>query len=443
MENVGLEKIDIKQWYVSNFELFENSLNGSKKPPFHEIRRDAISKFSDLGFPTSRNEDWKYTNVAPILAHKFKLVAKPVRLPKKVLNDFIFEGLEENLLVFVNGQFSEELSSFNLSSHGLIIDSLKNALQHCSDIIEKHLGRYAAFENESFTALNTAFTYDGAFVYVSEKSIIEEPIHIINLSDSRENEFVSHPRNLFVIGKESQVKIIESYHKFSKNTYFTNVVTEVVIEENAVIDHIKIQEESEKAYHVANTQVHQEMGSKYSSVNIDLGGALVRNNLNVLLNAENCECNLNGFYFGGGTQHIDNHTFIDHAKPHCCSNELYKGILDGKARGVFNGKIMVRPDAQKTNALQSNKTLLLTNEASVNAKPQLEIFADDVKCTHGATIGQLDEEALFYLRARGIGEDMASAMLRYAFAGDIFEKIKLGPVRKKLDTKIIKRLKKI
>jgi Fe-S cluster assembly protein SufD len=221
------------------------------------------------------------------------------------------------------------------------------------------------------------------------------------------------------------------------------VVTEVLVGENAVVDHIKIQEESAASFHISNTQVQQERTSIYTSVNIDLGGALVRNNLNVLLNAENCESHLFGFYFGQGTQHVDNHTFTDHAKPNCFSNELYKGILGGKARGVFNGKIMVRPNAQKTNALQSNKTLLLSDEASINAKPQLEIFADDVKCTHGATIGELDEEAMFYLRSRGISEEMVAAMLRYAFAADVFENIKVEPIRKMLDRKMIDILKQV
>ncbi|MFQ5824717.1 MAG: SufD family Fe-S cluster assembly protein, partial [bacterium] len=337
MEKVAINKFDVKKWYVANFELFENSLNGSRKIPFHEIRKEAISKFSDMGFPTSRNEDWKYTNIAPILAHKFKLETEPIKLAKNVVNDFIFEGLEETLLVFVNGQFSKELSRFNSKSKGLMVDSLRNMLQYRPEIVNKYLGRYAAFENESFTALNTAFTYHGTFIYVPERMIVEEPIHIINLSDSSESAFVSHPRNLCVVGKGSQINIIESYHHFSNNTYFNNVVTEVVIGENAIVNYIKIQEEGEQAYHIANTQVHQENDSVYSSVNIDLGGTLVRNNLNVLLNGQNCETNLYGFYIGGETQHIDNHTFIDHAKPHCHSNELYKGILDGKARGVFNG----------------------------------------------------------------------------------------------------------
>jgi Fe-S cluster assembly protein SufD len=443
MENTELKKFDVKQWYLSNFELFENRLDGSSKIPFHNIRKTAISRFSELGFPSTRHEEWKYTNVAPILAHKFNLVTEPVKLPRNMLTAFLFDGLSENLLVFVNGHFSKELSRFEPKPKGLIFDSLRNALRHRSEIIEKHLGHYAIFENETFTALNTAFTYDGALLYIPHGTIVEKPFHIINLSVSEDSGFVCHPRNLFIVEEGSQVKIIESYHHLADKTYFNNVVTEIFVDETAIVDHIKIQEESVASFHIANTQVHQGRNSVYTSVNIDLGGALVRNNLNVLLNAENCEAHLSGFYFGTGNQHVDNHTFMDHAKPHCFSNELYKGILGGRATGVFNGKIMVRPGAQKTNALQSNKTLLLSNEASINAKPQLEIFADDVKCTHGATIGQLDEEAIFYLRTRGISEEMGAAMLRYAFAADVFENIGIEPVQEKLDRKIIEILKKV
>ncbi len=443
MKETHLEKFDVKQWYLSNFELFENRLDGNGKIPFHDTRRTAISRFSDLGFPTPRNEEWKYTNLAPLLAHKFQVAMEPVKLTKTLLNNYIFDEVDKNVLVFVNGHFSEELSTFDAGLRGVVVESLRTALLHRSEIVQKHLGRYATFEKEAFTALNTAFTYDGALLYVPEGTIIEDPIHFVNVSGSTDAEIVSHPRNLFVVGKGSQIKILDSYHYLSENTYFNNIVTEVLVDENAVVDHIKIQEESKGAFHIATTQVQQERSSVYTSINIDLGGALVRNNLSVLLNGENCETHLFGFYFGEGTQHIDNHTFMDHAKPHCFSNELYKGILGGKARGVFNGKIMVRPNAQKTNALQSNKTLLLSDEAAINAKPQLEIFADDVKCTHGATIGQVDEEAMFYLRSRGISEEMVSAMLRFAFAADVFEKIEIEPVREKLDTKIIDILKRV
>ncbi|MFQ5708320.1 MAG: Fe-S cluster assembly protein SufD [bacterium] len=439
MSNLDTSHAEARQWYLSNFEWFENSLNGSGDTPFHEMRKTAIARFAELGFPTPRNEEWKYTNVAPILQHKFKLAAGTGNVNKKGLAPFLFKGVKENLLVFVNGYFLRELSVLQSTSSGLVIDNLKDTLQNRSEAT-RYLGRIAKFENDSFTALNTAFASEGVLVVVPDGQVVADPIHIINLAHPEGASFVSYPRNLFVVGQSSQVQIIESFHHLSNNAYFNNVVSEIVLHDNAIVDHLKIQDESEAAYHVANTQVSQQRDSVYTSVNVDLGGALVRNNLNVLLDGENSETHLFGFYLAGGTQHIDNHTFMDHARPHCHSNELFKGILDGKARAVFNGKILVRPDAQKTNALQSNKTLLLTDDASINTKPQLEIFADDVKCTHGATIGQLDEEALFYLRARGIGEELAAAMLRYAFVGDVFEHIKIESVRKALEKKIIDRL---
>lgn len=438
-KRIERNKFDAKQWYFSHFKLFENSLNGDVDDSFHALRKQAIQTFFDLGFPTTRDEDWKYTNVAPLLQHKYTL-DKPSTVSFEVIKNFVYEGLENNLIVFVNGLYSEQLSNIKTPASGLIVESLQTAFKTHSDIIGKHLGRYAGFQEESFTALNTAFTHEGVFVYVPQETQFETPVQIIYLSDSTDNVFVSHPRNLIIAEAGSAAKIVESFCGFGQHPYFNNIVTEVAVAENAVVDHIKVQEECPGALHIANTHIHQEANSLYTSVNIDFGAAMVRNNLNVSLNAENCESHLFGFYIGKKNQHIDNHTFIDHAKPHCFSNELYKGILDDHATGVFNGKILVRPDAQKTSSLQSNKTLLLTNDAAINAKPQLEIFADDVKCTHGATIGQLDDEALFYLRARGIGEDVAEAMLRYAFVADVFQNIKIDSVHKKLDAEMMARL---
>ena len=433
MEKAGNENLDMKNWYLSNFDFFESKLNGRGAIPFHETRRAAISRFSALGFPTPRNEEWKYTNVAPLLRHKFKLAHEPVHLTKATLAEFAFAGLPQNLLVFVNGRFAKELSHVESRVHGLVIDSLAQVLQRGDEITGKYLGRYADYANETFIALNTAFADDGAFIRVPRHTVLDEPIHLLNISDSSKMSFLAHPRNLFIIGESSQVQIIESYHHLAGQAYFNNVVTEMVLEENAIVDHVRIQNESRQAYHVAAREVHQEKGSVYSSISIDLGGALVRNNFNLRLQAENCEGNLFGFYMAAGQQHVDNHTLIDHAMPHCNSKEHYKGILDDKAHGVFNGKVMVRPDAQKTNAYQSNQCLLLSNEAVINAKPQLEIFADDVKCSHGAAIGQLDEDAAFYLRSRGIGEEEANSMLRYAYASEILDHIKIEPVRERLD----------
>jgi len=433
MEKTGNENLDMKNWYLSNFDFFESKLNGRGAIPFHETRRAAISRFSALGFPTPRNEEWKYTNVAPLLRHKFKLAQEPVHLAKTALAEFLFDGLPQNRLVFVNGRFAKELSHVESRVKGLVIESLANVLQRGDELAEKYLAHYADYENETFIALNTAFADDGAFVRVPRKVVIDEPIHLLNISDSSKSSFLAHPRNLILIGEGSQVQIIESYHHLASQAYFNNVVTEMVLEENALVDHVRIQNESRQSYHVSAREVHQEKGSVYSSISIDLGGALVRNNFNLRLQAENCEGNLFGFYMAAGQQHVDNHTLIDHAMPHCNSKEHYKGILDDKAHGVFNGKVMVRPDAQKTNAYQSNQCLLLSNEAVINAKPQLEIFADDVKCSHGAAIGQLDEDAAFYLRSRGIGEEEANSMLRYAYASEILDHIKIEPVRERLD----------
>jgi Fe-S cluster assembly protein SufD len=424
---------------VSSFDSFQEQLNGGTNLPFHKTRKIAISELAELGFPAQKNEDWKYTNVAQIVGRKFRFLSDNKTLQKADVKPFLFEELKETVLVFVNGHFSEELSTLNIDSQGVVVDNLKNAMEKHLDIVDKYLAKYVPIAGNSFAALNTAFTADGAFVYVPRNCKLEEVIHIIYITDAEEVDGMSQPRNLFVVADGAQAHIIESFHSVSTTTYFNNLVTEVYVGANAHLDHLKLQDENPSAYHVSNSQVHQERDSVYTTVNLDLGAKLVRNNLNIRLNGVNGEAHIFGYYMGSGDQHIDNQTFIDHAVPNCFSNELYKGILDDRARGVFNGKILVRPDAQKTNALQSNKTLLLTNDAEVDVKPQLEIFADDVKCTHGATIGQLDDEALFYLRARGISEEMASAMLRHAFVADVLENIKVESIREHMDERIIAR----
>ncbi len=424
---------DAKAWHLSNFDVFESKLNGSSTTPFHERRKSAISKFSEMGFPTTRNEEWKYTNVAPITGQKFKLAAGAVQLNQKILAPYKFGGPAENVLVFVNGRFAKEWSQVSARAKGLVIDSLAGRLDRNDEFAQQYLTQYADFENEPFTALNTAFTYDGALVRVPAGTVLPEPIHILHLSAEDSSPWLTHPRNLIIIGAASEVQIIESYHALSQHVYFNNVVSEIVVEADAAVEHVRIQSESKKAYHIAMREVHQSRGSKYSSISVDLGGALVRNNFHVRLNALNGEGNLWGFYMASGEQHIDNHTLIDHAMPHCASNEHYKGILAEQAHGVFNGKVLVRPDAQKTNAYQKNQCLLLSDAAVINSKPQLEIFADDVKCSHGASIGQLDEEALFYLRSRGVREAEANALLRQAFASDILNHITSETVRTRLD----------
>lgn len=430
MEKSLTQDSDNRAWYLSNFDFFESKLNGSAALSFHEKRRAAISKFAELGFPSTRNEEWKYTNVATLASNKFKLASEAPAVTQNDIAPFLFGAMEQSLLVFVNGRFLPKLSRVLVQNKDVVIDNLASALRNGGATSE--LAQYAAFEQEAFIALNTAFAHEGAFINVPSGAVVEAPIHLLYLSQS-ENEFAAHPRNLILLGKNSQARIIESYHSLHGGAYFNNIVSEIVLEENAQLEHVRIQNESRKAYHIAAREVKQSQHSVYTSISVDLGGALVRNNFNLRLAAENCEGNLYGFYMASAAQLVDNHTLIDHLMPHCQSNEHYKGILADKAQGVFNGKVMVHKDAQKTNAYQSNQCLLLSDEANINSKPQLEIFADDVKCSHGATIGQLDEEQLFYLRARGIGLEEANAMLRYAFASEILQRIDMPAVAEKLD----------
>ncbi len=432
---------EIKDWYVSNFNVFENNLNGSRDVPFHKVRKSAIAKFESLGFPARRHEEWKYTNITPLLKEKLPLAGKSDRFSAADLDAYTFEGLEKNLLVFVNGQYSQALSNYKNTIDGVIIENLSSALSNHSDLIAESLSRYANYDDEAFVALNTAFANDGLFIYVPDNTEVEAPLHLLHLTDSSDGAFFSNTRHLIVAGKNSRLKVVESHHGIGKAICFNNFVSEVVVMNNARVDHVKLQDEHAAAYHIYNLQAHQEKESVYSLVNIDIGGKLTRNSLNVALKAEHCEGHLIGFYMGSKKQHIDNHTAIDHAMPNCYSNEIYKGILGGKASGVFNGKIFVRQDAQKTNAYQDNKALLLSDDAKVNTKPQLEIFADDVKCSHGATVGQLDEEAIFYLRSRGIPQEKAQSMMQYAFASDVFEYIPIASVREKIDHTIFERFK--
>lgn len=428
------------EWYLSSFERFEKSLNGEAKMSVHTMRRAAIAKFAEIGFPTTHDEEWKYTDVTPIARMHFKpiLEYKSAGLTAEDIERFTF-GIP-NLAVIVNGHFSKELSRLSDLPKGVRTGSLAEALRNDTGIIENHLAHHARYEENGFLALSTAFLRDGAFVHIPEKIVLEEPIHLLFISTNPGEPFVSHPRNLIIAGKSSQAAILETYVSLTSNKYFTNAVSEIVVGENAVLEHDKLQVESEQAFHVSTIHIHQERNSNFVQHAITMGGLLTRNNITAVLSGEGIESTVNGLYLGTGTQHIDNHTVIDHAQPHCNSHELYKGILSGKSRGVFNGKIFVRKDAQKTDAKQTNKNLVLSDEASIDTKPQLEIFANDVKCTHGATIGQLDEEAIFYLRSRGIDLGKARDILIFAFASDVVDRLNIEPLRDHLHAMIHDRL---
>jgi Fe-S cluster assembly protein SufD len=425
-----------KDAFLAPFSRLEKDLAKHGRPSLQRLRKSAIARFDEIGFPTARTEDWRFTSVAPIVQTTFEFAPTRPRLTVEQLKEAL--GIEtNNRLVFVNGLFAPELSALPSVPQGVIAGSLAEALDKSPEAVEPHLAHHARFEDLPFTALNTAFFRDVAFVVVPRGKVAEEPIHLVFVATSPDSPAAIHPRNLIVLGSTSQATIVESYVGLGDDTYFTNAVTEIVVADGAVVDHYKVQRESLAAFHVANTQIHTERDSNFTSHFIGLGGRLVRNEVRALLDAEGCECTLNGLYLASGRQHVDNHTVIDHAKPRCASHELYKGILDGKAHGVFNGKIFVRQDAQKTDAKQTNQTLLLSDDATINTKPQLEIFADDVKCTHGATVGQLDAEATFYLRTRGIGKDEARSLLTYAFANDIVSRIKVASVRGQLEQALL------
>jgi Fe-S cluster assembly protein SufD len=429
-----MEPKEAKEHYCADFERFEKETVRNGRSWTHPLRKAAISRFAEVGFPTVRDEEWKYTSVAPIVRVRFR---RPPRRSSgalsAVLKQFGFAELAENRLVFVNGHYSERLSSIHSMPEGVKICSLSAALIDHPAVVQPYLARYASYQDHSFVALNTAFMEDGAFVYIPKGRVIEAPIHLLFVSSSEQDAAVSYPRNMIVVDSGSQVKVIESYVGLENELYFTNGVTEIIAGENSVIDHCKLEKESQKAFHVATLQVHLNRNSNFVSHSIALAGALVRNDVNVALVGEGIDCALNGLYLGGGEQHIDNHTRIDHFKPRCVSRELYKGVLDGKARAVFNGKIVVQKDAQKSDARQTNKNLLLSEEAMIDTKPQLEILNNDVKCTHASTIGRLDEDAVFYLRSRGIGLEAARALLTHAFAGEIVSQIRIARVRAELD----------
>ncbi len=434
----------INDWYRTKFEAFAKTLNGEASADIHDARKSAIARFVELGFPSTHQEDWKYTDVSPIAKINFKPILHydSDGLTKKEVDKFSFRNLECHLLAFVNGHFSQEFSSIGPLPGGVHIGSLAAAVKQNDALVQQHLTRHAQFGNNSFTALSTAFLRDGAYIVIPGSIVLDRPIHLLFISTGVQDAFVSFPRSLIVAGRGSQVAVLENFVSMKDNVYFTSSVSEIVLGENAVVEYDKLQIESDRAFHVGGMFIQQERNSSFTSNTISLSGSLIRNDVNVVLDGEGAEATLNGLYLGTGSQLIDNHTTIDHAKPHCPSHELYKGILAEKSKGVFNGKIKVRKDAQKTDAKQTNKNLILSEDASIDTKPQLEIFANDVKCTHGATIGQLDEEQVFYLRSRGVEERSARDILTFAFASEIIERIRVEPLRGQLEQMIRERLSK-
>lgn len=423
---------------LEKFEWFERQ--ASQPAWLLPLRKAGIARFAEAGYPTLQQEDWRFTNVAPIAKLPFRpiLQAIPNELTAEKIAAFTFGGQTATRLVFVDGHFNAALSS--TSAEGATVQSLAAALATDSGLLKKHLAEPSQGESSSFSALNLAFFQDGAFIHIPARAQVAQPIHLLYVSTAKESGSTAHPRNLIVAEANSRATILESYVSTHDGSYFTNVVTDLVLGEGANIEHIKFQDEAPSAFHIAAVQAHLSRGCSLASHSIAVGARLSRNNIRTTLAGEGVECILNGLYVTRGEQLADHHMVVEHAQPHCNSHEYYNGILDGRSKGVFHGRILVRPAAQKTDAKQTNKNLLLSDEATIDTKPQLEIYADDVKCTHGATVGQLNEESIFYLRARGIGAERARRMLIHAFAGEIIDRVRHEPARQELSGLVWKRL---
>ncbi len=408
------------------------------------LREEAMAKFNELGIPTQRHEEWKYTNLTAFKKHQFAPASPEAKnsVSPSDLAPFEFPNLDAYKLVFVDGFFSNELSEYADLEEGIELSSLYS-LMHSqrSQEIESQIGKRAVFQNHPFVAMNTAFMSDGIYIRISKKAQIKKPLHLLFVSSAQSQDTMANSRVLIHAEAESKATVIEDYVSLkSSSTRFTNAVGEVSLEANAHLDHLKITREDESSYHIASLAISQEQDSNFNSHNVCLGGRLTRNDISAHLGGTNIECTLNGLVLGNGEQLIDNHTRIVHAEPHCNSFETYKNILAEKARGVFNGKIYVAQDAQKTDAMQSNQSLVLSDDAIMNTKPELEIYADDVRCTHGATIGQLDDDALFYLRTRGIPEDVAQKLLTIAFAREVIEQLPVEEVKETIEQFVYKKL---
>jgi len=429
--------------YVSDFHAFENNGAGHDPAWLKSVRLAAIGKFTELGFPTVKQEDWRFTNILPLTRTSFRRASKiaSAHVNPDELKKYIVEGSSKSLLVFVNGHYSRDLSNVAALPKEIVAGGLADSLASHDDLVRRHLGKHIPLQSHPFAALNTAFTHDGAFVYIPEGINAASPIQLLFVSAAHgDGHAVAYPRNLVIVEKKASATFIESYVALSDDVYFTNAVSEVFVEKEAAVDFVKIQNESENAFHVGTMQVEQGSRSRFTGFSLALGASIARNDINIAVNGEQCETMLDGLYLTANEQLVDHHTFIDHTEPNCSSREIFKGIITGSARSVFNGKIFVRKKAQKTDSKQTNRNLLLSDKATVDTKPQLEIFADDVKCTHGATVGGLDAASLFYVKSRGISEEAGRALLTVGFAGEVTNYINNEAVRKHVDSLVIERL---
>jgi Fe-S cluster assembly protein SufD len=413
--------------YLESFTEFQKRAAGRDLPWLQNLRESAFARFCEVGFPTTHDEDWRFTNVSPIAKTSFEL-SRDATVTKQEVKRLGVAGLGCQL-IFVNGQFSREFSAIGQLPAGVSVNSLAEEISANSNSVESHLGRYLDTHRDSFSALNTAFTEDGGYVHVRRGVVLTDPIYLLFISTANDKPLMSHPRNLIVIENEAQATIVEDYVSIGETAAFSNTATELIAGENAMVSHYMIEREHRQAFNISTLRIQQGRSANVSSHSVLLGGGLVRNNVHPVLAGEGGECLINGLFIGNGHQHLDNYMQVEHASPHCASRQFYNGILDDHAHGVFHGRIIVHKDAQKTDAKQTNRNLLLADDSRIDTKPQLEIYADDVKCTHGATIGQIEENALFYLRSRGIDEISARKLLLLAFANECLDRMAPGIAR--------------
>ena len=425
--------------FVADYETFAANLEHQPEA-LKILRKAGLAQFEKVGFPNTRQEEWRKTNVAPIARSTFVRPSADHSATERQLDPYRIPDCAE--LVFINGRYDAKLSSPGNLPDGVFAGSLAQALEEMPEKVMAHLGQHADLEHP-FVALNTAHIEDGLFLYVPRGVAVETTLHVMFLAaEDSAGDPAMYPRNLIVAEESSEVTVVENYIGYAGNKYFNCPVTEIVGSANSVIDHYRLGQEGLDGYHLATQKIYLGRDTNFFTHSITYGGALVRNDIQAMLDDEGIHCTLNGLYLARGTQHVDHHMRVDHAKPHCHSYELFKGILEDRARAVFNGRIYVHQDAQKTDAKQSSRNLLLSPDALVQSNPQLEIFADDVRCTHGSTTGHLDDEAVFYLRSRGIGEEAAKSLLTYAFAGEVLQEIRLDAVRQDLEEFLFTRLPK-
>ena len=427
--------------YREGFGGFEKSAAGNRLAWLRNLRREGFARFAEKGIPTTHWEDWRFTNLSSLAQTPFRLARNGgSALTAKSLDKYKIDGAAAQL-IFLNGRYVAELSSIGRLPNGVDISNLATEIESQPSALESWLGQFLDTRRDPFSALNTAFLEDGAFVYVAKGVVLEAPVHALFVSTSETGPTMTHPRNLIVAESGSQVSVIEDYVSLPsasgvEGRLFCNTATELIAGDNAVVSHYMIEREHTDAFNVSTLRIEQGRNASVGSHSVLLGGGIVRNNVHPVLNGEGGDCLINGLFAGAGRQHLDNYMLVEHAKPHCGSRQFYNGILAGRSHGVFHGRIIVHKDAQKTDAKQTNRNLLLSDEAQIDTKPQLEIYADDVKCTHGATIGQIEENALFYLRSRGIDEPSARQLLLLAFASECLDRMNEGPARTHIESLI-------